>query len=140
MRWNQMTRVLTTLGLGALLTAGIGVGRVAGAASQASPRPYTGQVQAIRIDHCDLQPGTCEGSLVLAQAGGQEVALAIPAGTTIARGTQRVHLEDLGIGNYVTVEALPLVGKTAPAARDGGSQVGTNMGERTPTFGEATEE
>jgi hypothetical protein len=140
MQWHQMTRVLTTLGLGALLTAGIGVGRIAGAASQASPRPYTGQVQAIRIDHCDLQPGTCEGSLVLAQAGGQEVALAMPAGITIERGTQHVHLEDLGIGNYVTVQAVPLAGTTGTVARDGGSQVGTNMGERTPSFQEATEE
>jgi hypothetical protein len=140
MRWHSMTRVVTTLGLGALLTVGVGAGRIAGAAPQASPRPYTGQVQSIRIDHCDLQPGTCEGSLVLAQAGGQEVALAMPAGVTIARGTQRVHLEDLGIGNYVTVQAVPLAGTTGPMARDGSSQVGTNMGERTPTFGEATEE
>ncbi len=139
MRWHSMTRVVTTLGLGALLTVGVGAGRIADAAPQASPRPYTGQVQSIRIDHCDLQPGTCEGSLVLAQAGGQEVALAIPAGTAIARGTQRVHLEELGIGNYVTVQAAPLAGM-GPLARDGSSQVGTNMGERTPTFGEATEE
>jgi hypothetical protein len=139
MRWHSMTRVVMTLGLGTLLTIGIGAWRIADAAPQASPRPYTGQVQSIRIDHCDLEPGTCEGSLVLAQAGGQEVALAIPARTAIARGMQRVHLEDLGIGNYVTVQAVPLAG-TGPLARDGGSQVGTNMGERAPTFGEATEE
>jgi hypothetical protein len=46
--------------------------------------------------------------LVLAQARGQEIDLAIPAGTLIQRGNQRVHLEELGIGNYVMVQATPL--------------------------------
>jgi hypothetical protein len=42
------------------------------------------------------------------QARGQEVALAIPAGTAIQRGNQRVHLEELGVGNYVMVQAATL--------------------------------
>ena len=61
-----------------------------------------------RIDQCGLEPGTCEGSLVLAQARGQEVDLAIPTGTTIQRGNERVLLEELGVGNYVMVQAAPL--------------------------------
>jgi hypothetical protein len=49
----------------------------------------------------------CGGSLVLAQAGGREVTLTVPAGTTIQSGDERVHLEQLSIGNYVTVQAPP---------------------------------
>jgi hypothetical protein len=70
-------------------------------------QPYTGQMESIHIDHCDQQPGTCAGSLVLAQAGDHEVTLTIPAGTTIQRGDERVHLEQLGVGNYVMVQAAP---------------------------------
>jgi hypothetical protein len=44
---------------------------------------------------------------VLAQAGDHEVTLTIPAGTTVQRGDERVHLEQLGVGNYVTVQAAP---------------------------------
>ena len=110
------------------------------AAPQAPAQTYTGQVESIKIDHCDQQPGTCEGSLVLAQGDDQQVDLAIPAGTVIQRGPQRVHLEELGLGNYVTVRAVPLAGPPGPEVRDGGSQVGTNLGERAPTLGEATEQ
>jgi hypothetical protein len=134
-----MTYLVTTLGLGALLMVSVGAWRVAGAAPRAA-RLYTGQVQSMLIDHCEVAPGTCTGALVLAPAGGPEVALAIPAGTLIQRGAQRVHLEELGLGNYVTVQAVPLAGTPGPEVRDGGSQVGTNLGERAPTLGEATEQ
>ena len=140
MRWHQRPYVLMTLGLGALLMVSVGAWRVAGAVPRAAARLYTGQVQSILIDHCDVAPGTCTGALVLAPAGGPEVALAIPAGTLIQRGAQRVHLEELGRGNYVMVQAVPLAGPPGPEGRDGGSQVGTNLGERAPTLGEATEQ
>jgi hypothetical protein len=97
-----------SLGLGTLLTVGVGSWGIASAAPQGSVQAYTGQVREIKIDHCGLEPGTCEGSLVLAQARGQQVDLAIPAGTAIQRGGQRVHLEELGVGNYVMVQAAPL--------------------------------
>jgi hypothetical protein len=151
-----------TLGLGVLLAVS-GVARGAAAAQpsadaspehwtpapQAAPQaaqPYTGQVESIKIDHCDLQPGTCVGSLVLAQAGDREVALAIPAGTAIQRADEHVHLEELGVGNYVTVQATPLPGQTPGGAqfytglagRDGNIRVGTTMGERPPTLEEAS--
>lgn len=45
---------------------------------------------------------------MLAQANDQQVDLAIPAGTAIQRGGQRVYLEELGVGNYVTVQATPV--------------------------------
>jgi hypothetical protein len=95
-------------GLTALLTVGVGAWGVASAASQAQGQPYTGQVREIKIDQCGLEPGTCAGSLVLAQARGYQVDLAIPAGTMIQRGDERVHLEELGVGNYVMVQAAPL--------------------------------
>jgi hypothetical protein len=160
---REMSRknMLMMLGLGVMLAVG-GVARGAAAAqpsTDASPQhwtpqasapqtaqPYTGQVESIKIDHCDLQPGTCEGSLVLAQAGGQEVTLAIPARTAIQRGEQRVYLEDLGVGNYITVQATLLA--TEPPQRlslEGGvprdgDRVGATMGERPVTLREATDE
>lgn len=108
MRRQRVMRGLTVVGLGALLMLGVGPWGVEGAAPQAPVQAYRGQVQEIEIEWCDRQPGTCEGSLVLAQTGGWEVTLAIPAGTLIQRGGQRVHLEELGVGNYVTVQAAPL--------------------------------
>jgi hypothetical protein len=108
MRRKQLQGVLMGLGLAALLTVGVGTWGVANAAPQAQAQSYTGQVREIKIDQCGLEPGTCAGSLVLAQARGQQVDLAIPAGTTMQRGNQRVHLEELGVGNYVMVQAAPL--------------------------------
>jgi hypothetical protein len=108
MRRKHVQGVLTGLGLAALLTAGVGPWGVANAAAQAQAQAYTGQVREIHINQCGLEPGTCAGSLVLAQARGQAIELAIPAGTTIQRGNHRVHLEELGVGNYVRVQAAPL--------------------------------
>jgi hypothetical protein len=104
---KRMKQGLTVFGLGTMLVLGAGSWEMAAAAPQAPAQPYTGQVESINIDHCDQQPGTCAGSLVLAQAGDHEVTLTIPAGTTIQRGDKRVHLEQLGVGNYVTVQAPP---------------------------------
>jgi hypothetical protein len=105
---KRMKRGLTVLGLGAMLMAGTGPWGMAAAAQPAPTQTYTGQVREIKIDQCGLEPGTCEGSLVLAQARGQEVDLAIPEGTAIQCSGQRVHLEELGVGNYVMVQAAPL--------------------------------
>jgi hypothetical protein len=83
---------------------------------------------------------------VLAQAGRQEVTLTIPAGTLIQRGAERVHLEQLGVGNYVTVQAAPVPSDLdttlgfdlVPKLRDG-DRVGTSTGERPPTLEESSE-
>jgi hypothetical protein len=95
-------------GLGVLLTVSVGTWGMAAATQPAPAQTSTGQVREIKIDQCGLKPGSCEGSLVLAKARGQAVDLAIPAGTAIQRGGQRVHLEELGVGNYVMVQAAPL--------------------------------
>jgi hypothetical protein len=131
--------VLMRLGLGTLLVVGVGSWGVASAAPQARVQTYTGQVREIKIDQCGLQPGTCEGSLVLQQSGGQEVALAIPLGTRIQRGDQLVHLDEVGIGNYVRAQAAPLPNAVGNLPRDGNGKVGTSMGERPLTFHEANE-
>jgi hypothetical protein len=104
---KRMKRGLTVLGLGAMLMASTGAWGVAAAAQSAPAQTYRGQVREINIEQCGLEPGTCAGSLVLAQARGQEVTLTIPAEATMQRGDERVHLEQLGIGNYVMVQAVP---------------------------------
>ena len=104
---KRMKRGLTVLGLGAMLMAGAGAWGMTAATQPAQAQTYRGQVREINIDQCGLEPWTCEGSLVLAQARGQEVTLTIPAGTTMQRGDERVHLEQLGVGNYVMVQAAP---------------------------------
>jgi hypothetical protein len=106
MQCKHIHGVLMGLGLTVLLTSGVGTWGVASATAQS--QSYTGQVREVKIDECGLEPGTCEGSLVLAQARGQEVDLAIPTGTTIQRGEERVHLEEIGVGNYIMVQAVPL--------------------------------
>ena len=62
---------LMGLGLGALLTVGMGAWGIAGAAPGAPMPPYTGQVKEIKIDQCGLEPGTCEGSVVLRRPEGR---------------------------------------------------------------------
>jgi hypothetical protein len=70
---------------------------------------YEGQIKSMKIDNCGLQPGSCEGSVILAQAGGTgEVRLAIQPGTWLKRGDQLVTIDELGVGNYVKVEAVQI--------------------------------
>jgi hypothetical protein len=145
MRRRQIQRILVSLGLGTLLTIGMGSWGMASAAQQTPVQSYTGQVREVKIDQCGLEPGTCEGSLVLAQARGQEVDLAIPAGTSIQRGDQRVHLEELGVGNYVMVQAAPFPSETDNSSGYGldapswtGDRVGTSAGERPYTLHESS--
>src|SRR5918999_1704075 len=85
---------------------------LAGASSTAPVQPYEGQIRSIKIDKCGLQPGTCEGSVVLAKAGGGgEVTLAIKPGTWLKRADQFVTIDELGVGNYVKVEAIQIPGQ-----------------------------
>ena len=85
---------------------------MAGEASSAKVQPYEGQIRSIKIDKCGLQPGTCEGSVILARTGGAgEVTLAIKPGTWLKRADQFVTIDELGVGNYVKVEALQIPGQ-----------------------------
>jgi hypothetical protein len=106
---------------------------IAGEQRQAPIHQYTGQIQSIKIDKCGLQPGTCEGSVILKLSGGQEVTLAILPGTWIQRGDHLVLIDELGVGNYITARATPL---PEEARRPG--TVGSSMGERAITLEEAS--
>jgi hypothetical protein len=94
----------TTLAVG-LVSLG-----VTGEQRQTPVKAYEGQVRSIKIDKCGLQPGTCEGSIVLAQKGGGEVALLIRPGTWIQRGDQLVLIDELAVGNYLKARAAQLPG------------------------------
>jgi hypothetical protein len=108
-----MMRVRIT-GIGVLCTAlawALVSLAMAGMASKATVQPYEGQIKSIKVDKCGMQPGSCEGSIILARAGGGgEVTLAIKPGSWIKRGTQLVTIDELGIGNHVKVEAVQLPG------------------------------
>jgi hypothetical protein len=136
---------LTILGLGAILTVGGGSWGMTSAAAQTTPQSYTGQVREITIDQRGLESEAYAGSLVLAQAGGPEVTLAIPAGTSIQRGDHHVALEQLSVGNYVMLRAVPRPSQTGdplsfslvrPSST--GDRVGTTAGERPYTLQESS--
>jgi hypothetical protein len=84
----------------------------AGTASKVTAQRFEGQIKSIKVDKCGLQPGSCEGSVILSQKGsGGEVSLAIKPGTWLKRGDQFVTIDELGVGNYVKVEAVELQGE-----------------------------
>jgi hypothetical protein len=122
-----MKRINAVVGL--LLCTALAVGwvplAVAGEQRQTPIKAYEGQIKSVKIDKCGLQPGACEGSIVLAQKGGGDVVLAILPGTWIKRGDQLVLIDELGVGNYVKAQATPL---PAEASRPG--TVGSSPGER----------
>ena len=107
-----MTGITLVIGLGLWTAIAVGMvsPRVAGAPRQTPVKPYEGQVRSISIDNCGLQPGTCEGSIALAQKGGGEVALLIRPGTWIQRGDELVLIDELAVGNYLKARAAELPG------------------------------
>jgi hypothetical protein len=112
-----MKRIRTTLVLllCATLSLALAASIMAGGASSAKVQPYEGQVKSVKIDKCGLQPGSCEGSIILARAGGAgEVTLAIKPGTWLKRGDQFVTIDELGVGNYVKAEAVQIAGSQVP--------------------------
>jgi hypothetical protein len=124
-----MLLLCTALLLNVVLPAG------AGEQKEAPVRLREGQIKSIKIDKCGLQPGTCEGSIVLAQKEGGDVILAILPGTWIKRGDHLVLIDELGVGNYVKAQATPLA---EGAPRPG--TVGSSPGERAITLEESSRE
>jgi len=109
-----MKRIRTALVLllCAILSLALAVSLMAGGSYSAKAQAYEGQIKSIKIDKCGLQPGSCEGSVILTKAGGSgEVTLAIKPGTWLKRGDQFVTIDELGVGNYVKVEAVRLPGE-----------------------------
>ena len=104
-------RILILL-LGGVFSLALVASTMAGATASTKMQPYEGQIKAVKIDKCGLQPGSCDGSIILAKAaGGGEVTLAIKPGTWLKRGDQLVTIDELGVGNYVKVEAVQLPGQ-----------------------------
>jgi hypothetical protein len=105
-------RTILVLLLCATLSLALAASVMAGAASTAKAQTYEGQIKSVKIDKCGLQPGSCEGSIIVARAGsGEEVRLAIKPGTWLKRGDQFVTIDELGVGNYVKAEAVQLPGQ-----------------------------
>jgi hypothetical protein len=132
MRMRGITAMVVFLLGAGLFVSGVSRG-IAGEQRQAPIHQYTGQIQSIKIDRCGLQPGTCEGSVILKLPGGQEVTLAILPGTWIQRGDHLVLIDELGVGNYITARTTPL---PEEARRPG--TVGSNIGERAITLQDAS--
>jgi hypothetical protein len=105
-------RAMLVLLLCAALSLALVSSAVAGGAYSQKVQPYEGQIKSIKIDKCGMQPGSCEGSIILAKAGGAgEVNLAVRPGTWLKRGDQFITIDELGVGNYVKVEAVQIPGQ-----------------------------
>jgi len=108
----QASRIILVLLLAAVCSLAAAVSVMAGGAYAAKVQPYEGQIKAIKVDKCGMQPGSCEGSVILAKAGGgEQVTLAIKPGTWLKRGDQFVTIDELGVGNYVKAEAVEIPGQ-----------------------------
>ena len=109
-----MKRIKATLALllGAALSLTLLSAAVAGGGSSQKVQPYEGQIKSIKVDKCGMQPGSCEGSVILATSqNNKEVRLAIRPGTWLKRGDQFITIDELGVGNFVKVEAVQIPGQ-----------------------------
>ncbi len=77
---------------------------------------YEGRIKAVRVERCGLQPGLCEGSMILASKGGEETPVDIRVGTWIRRGEYFLTIEDLKIGDQVKTQTFRLPGEPNPRA------------------------
>ncbi len=77
---------------------------------------YEGRIKSIKIDKCGLQPGLCEGSILLARQGGEETAVDVRVGTWIKRGNNFLTIEELQIGDQVKAQTFRLPGAANPRA------------------------
>jgi hypothetical protein len=111
MKASLKIRTAIVLLLCAVLSLSVASQVLAGASYSAKTKPYEGQIQSIKIDKCGLQPGSCEGSVVLTQPNNERVTLAIRPGTWLKRGDSVVTIDELGVGNYVKAEAIQVPGQ-----------------------------
>jgi hypothetical protein len=105
-------RVRLALWLAALLGLSLVLPTLAGQGYTTSV--YEGQIKSIRIDSCGLQPGLCEGSIILEHSGREDSQLDIRIGTWIKRDTRFLTIEDLQVGDQVKVQAFLLPGASHP--------------------------
>jgi hypothetical protein len=77
---------------------------------------YEGQIKAVKIVKCGMQPGLCEGSIILARQGSEDAQVEVRIGTWIKRGGNFLTIEDLNIGDQVKAQTFRLSGETNPRA------------------------
>jgi hypothetical protein len=101
-----------------LLTAGMLVSMVApGWAREGyTTAIYEGQIKSIKIDKCGLQPGLCEGSIILAQREGDDATLDIRVGTWIKRGERFLTIDELKVGDRVKAQTFRISAQAPPRA------------------------
>jgi hypothetical protein len=101
-----------------LLMAASGLGIVAQgpAGERYATSIYEGQIKSVRVDRCGLQPGLCEGSILLVRKGGGEAAVDIRVGTWIKRGDNFLTIENLRVGDHVKAQTFRMPGETLPRA------------------------
>jgi hypothetical protein len=99
-----------------LLTAGMLVSVVAqgGTREGYTTSIYEGQITSIKIAKCGLQPGLCEGSIVLAGKAGDDTTLDVRVGTWIKRGDRFLTIDELQVGDRVKAQAFKIAGEAAP--------------------------
>ena len=93
------------------LALGLGVVGVAQAGQGYTTMVYEGQIKAVKIVKCGLQPGLCEGSIILARQGSEDRQVDIRVGTWIKRGANFLTIEDLQIGDQVKAQTFRLPGE-----------------------------
>ena len=111
-----MTRIdaIAIVLLCAMLSGGMASLDGSGAPYEAAAIRFEGRVTLVRVHLCGLEPGRCEGFIVLTTATGGEVTLAIMPGIRIEHNTQLAMLEDVKLGDYVEVQAVQVGGEPLP--------------------------
>ena len=75
---------------------------------------YVKFYKSIRIDKCGLQPGLCEGSIVLAQKEGREATLDVRVGTWVKQGDDFLTIDELRVSDRVKAQTFRISGQAAP--------------------------
>jgi hypothetical protein len=81
---------------------------------------YEGPPKSIKIDKYGLQPGLCEGAIILASQGGEDTPVDVRVGTWIKRGDNFLTVEDWQIGDRVKAQTFRFPGEAKPARGDSG--------------------
>jgi hypothetical protein len=98
------------------LVLGLGIAGLGLAGQGYTTSVYEGQIKSVRIDKCGMQPGLCEGSILLAHKGGEDTRVDVRIGTWIKRGDNFLTIEDLKIGEQVKAQTFRLPGEANPRA------------------------
>jgi hypothetical protein len=101
---------------GLMLLLGVGVVGLGQAGQGYTTTIYEGQIRSVNIVKCGLQPGLCEGAIILARQGSEDTAVEVRVGTWIKRGLNFLTIEDLRIGDQVRAQTFRLPGQANPRA------------------------